>query len=324
MKTKILPLFRLVALIALIWGCQKENATENQTIPIVTTKPVTNITQTTAATGGNITANGGAEITSKGICWSTNTTPTIDANKTTDGIGSENFVSTVTGLNANTTYYVRAYAINKLGVGYGNIISFVTLANELVITDFDGNTYKTIKIGNQIWMAENLKSTHYSDGTTIQSYCYNNDTSNIKTYGRLYSSFAVMKGAASSNSNPSNVQGIAPIGWHVPSKAEWEQLANYLGGVNVAGGKMKETGTNHWVSSNIGATNESGFTALPAGMHDFTGIFQWFETNCAFYSSTANPAEYSFTAVMLKSETAKLTVGDFHPNDALSVRCIKN
>ena len=137
------------------------------------------------------------------------------------------------------------------------------------LTDIDGNVYKTIKIGEQWWMAENLKVTHYRNGDPIPNitgntewknlstgaYCnYENDTSNVATYGRLYNWYAVKDSC-----------DIAPEGWHVSTDAEWQTLIDYLGGSSVAGGKLKETGTTHWYSPNAGATNESGFSALPAG-----------------------------------------------------------
>ena len=173
-------------------------------------------------------------------------------------------------------------------------------------------------------MAENLRSTHYSDGTPIQYFDYNNDAANATTYGRLYAWSAVMKGATSSNYNPNGVNGIAPSGWHVPSKAEWQQLADYLGGINVAGGKMKETGNTHWIAPNTGAANESQFTALPAGMHDFTGIFPWIGDHCAFSSSTGSLAMQEVTSIMLQTSNRTMTIGSFHPNDAISVRCVKD
>jgi uncharacterized protein (TIGR02145 family) len=139
------------------------------------------------------------------------------------------------------------------------------------MTDQDGNEYKTIVIGTQTWMAENLRTTKYRDGSAIPNiteitawgnlttgaYCnYNNTTSadTIATYGRLYNWYAV-----------TDSRNIAPEGWHVPTDAEWTTLVTYLGDFRVAGGKMKETGTTHWITPNEGATNESGFTALPSG-----------------------------------------------------------
>jgi uncharacterized protein (TIGR02145 family) len=200
----------------------------------------------------------------------------------------------------------------------------IILLPDTPVTDYDGNTYRTMKIGDQVWMIENLKSTHYNDGTPIQYYNYNDDEANALVYGRLYAWSALMNGALSSNTNPSNVQGVAPKGWHIPSKEEWLQLINYLGGENVAGGKLKEAGIVHWVSPNTGATNESGFSALPAGIHDFTDVFQWKGDHCAFSSSTNNPGQGGVVALMLEYSEAKISIENFHPNDALSVRCVKN
>jgi len=137
------------------------------------------------------------------------------------------------------------------------------------VSDIDGNTYKTVQIGTQRWMAENLKTTKYNNGMSIPNvtdfiewsnittgaYCwYNNDALAYKaTYGALYNWFAV------------NTRKLCPTGWHVPSDAEWAKLTTYLGGNDIAGGKLKETGNTHWQSPNIGATNASGFTALPGG-----------------------------------------------------------
>jgi len=139
-----------------------------------------------------------------------------------------------------------------------------------IMTDVDGNNYKTIKIGNQEWMAENLKTTKYKDGTSIPlftaatpmanftspGYCwYNSDSATYRnSYGALYNWYAV------------NTGKLAPTGWHVPTEAEWNTLIAYLGGESVAGGKLKEAGTSHWSSPNTGATNEVGFSALPGGM----------------------------------------------------------
>ena len=135
---------------------------------------------------------------------------------------------------------------------------------------------------------------------------------------------ADVNGAASSNTNPSNVQGVCPNGWHMPSEAEWQQFAGFLGGVNIAGGKLKETGNAHWISPNTGATDEVGFTAMPAGMWAFWDEFQWLGDHSAFTTSTGNLPMVEVTAIMLQTTNGILTVGDFHPDDAISVRCVKN
>jgi uncharacterized protein (TIGR02145 family) len=153
----------------------------------------------------------------------------------------------------------------------GTPIVFNSALSYGTMTDIDGNIYKTITIGTQTWMAENLRTTKYRDGSEIPNvtdgdkwyalitgaYCNYDNTTNpniIATYGRLYNGHAV-----------SDIRNIAPTGWHVPSPTEWELLIKYSGGWKVAGGKLKETGTTHWYYNYNGTTNETGFTALPGG-----------------------------------------------------------
>jgi len=163
--------------------------------------------------------------------------------------------------------------------------------SENVLTDSrDANTYSYKTIGTQVWMTENLAylPSVVGPGTGSTSagyqYVYGYDgtvlatakaTDNYSTYGVLYNWTAAMNGAASSDINPSGVQGICPDSWHLPSDAEWTQLTSYLGGESVAGGKMKEAGFSHWTSLNTDATNESGFTALPGGYRTYdSSIFR--------------------------------------------------
>jgi uncharacterized protein (TIGR02145 family) len=195
------------------------------------------------------------------------------------------------------------------------------------VTDIDGNVYKTVKICNQWWMAENLKVTKYQNGDSIPdvqdnsewmnlttgAYCdYDLDSRNVSTYGRLYNWYAV-----------DDSRNIAPAGWHVPSDAEWQILVECLGDSTVAGGKMKESGTMHWINPNTGATNESGFLALPAGSRSGTGLFggkrygayYWcatpFSTYLAWHRSLENnyAGIYHFTYVKI---------------DGFSVRCVRD
>jgi len=174
-------------------------------------------------------------------------------------------------------------------VNYNTATKTVTINVTNVFTDpRDGNVYHTVTIGTQIWMVENLRYlpsvTGPGTGSQTVPYCYvygyngtvvadAKATSNYTTYGVLYNWTAAMNGAASSTANPSGVQGVCPTGWHLPSDAEWTQLTTYLGGESVAGGKLKETGTTHWDSPNAGATNETGFTALPGGYRDWDSTF---------------------------------------------------
>ena len=232
---------------------------------VITSTSVSSIGLTTATTDCSIADYVGAIVSARGVCWSTSTLPTIAlSTKTTDGTGTGVFSSTLTGLEGNTKYYVRAYATNGIGItAYGAEVSFMTS-----IADIDGNLYTSVTIGTQTWMVENLRTTHYRDGSSIPNvtdnswngtyqgaWCdYNNSTDNGITYGHLYNWFAV-----------SDSRNIAPLGWHVPSDAEWTTLTTYLGGESVAGSKLKEAGTIHWLSPNT-ATNEKGFFALPGGL----------------------------------------------------------
>jgi uncharacterized protein (TIGR02145 family) len=195
------------------------------------------------------------------------------------------------------------------------------------VTDIDGNIYHTIKIGEQWWMVENLKVTHYRNGDPIPNvtngvtwaglttgaYCeYNNDINNVATYGRLYNWYAVNDG-----------RNIAPSGWHVPSDAEYQALVDYLGGNEVAGGKMKETGTTHWQSPNTGATNESGFTGLPGGYRSYNGSYHNIVIHGYFWSST----ELSFSAAWYRNlgyDMSGISRYDGNKPYGFSVRCVRD
>ncbi|MBU1369589.1 MAG: fibrobacter succinogenes major paralogous domain-containing protein [Bacteroidetes bacterium] len=181
----------------------------------------------------------------------------------------------------------------------------------------DGKTYTTIEIGSQTWFAENL---NYE---TSNSWWYNSSSANGNIYGRLYTWAAAMNGESSSNSVPSGVQGICPDGWHLPSDAEWSVLTDYLGGEDVAGGKMKEVGTAHWYSPNTGATNSSGFTALPGGYRNSNGSFYdlgrsgdwWSATETISTAAWRRSLDYSNGNVYRYSASK---VGGF------SVRCVRD
>lgn len=292
-------------------GCKKEpdDTTNNEHIPVLSTRTILQITETAAATGGIITDDGFTVVTQKGVCWSTSPTPTINNSKTENGTGMGSFTSIIRGLQPNTKYYARAYATNSQGTGYGNTLSFTTLKAHALgsFTDpRDGNIYTTINIGNQLWMAENLR--YLPDvvppGTGSQTspyyYVYGysgtdiigaKTTDNYSIYGVLYNWPATMAGSPGSTANPSGVQGVCPTGWHLPSDAEWTQLTDYLGGDSISGGKLKASGTiqaatGFWFSPNTGATNASGFTALPGGMRLNNYTFVSIVSEGIWWSST--------------------------------------
>lgn len=466
---------------------------------IINTSPVTSVTQTTALCGGEVIDDGGNNITGKGVCWSTSPNPTTNNEYTIDGIGVGVFVSSLTGLNEFTTYFVKAYAINSSGTVYGNQVEFTTLSagntapvavflvdptsgptstifsfdasdsydnedptsnlqvrwdwendgewdidwntnktethqygsegtytvkmevkdtegalnqatNNVLVTsenntpptatftvdpftgttatvftfdasgsfdaedptselqvrwDFDGDgnwdtdwdsgkmethqydseevyttelevkdtegltstfsrlitvtnggggtgtytdlrdgqTYNTIEIGSQTWFAENLNY------TTANSWWYNNSSVNGAVYGRLYTWEAALT--------------ACPSGWKLPNEEEWLILKEFLGGIEVAGGKMKETGLTHWEDPNTGATNESGFTGLPGGIwKEFNGEFD----NIGISGNWWSMSEYTSTRAWNANLVYNHAKMFWYANDkvnGMSVRCLK-
>jgi len=197
------------------------------------------------------------------------------------------------------------------------------------VADIDGNIYTTVIIGDQVWMAENLKVTHYRNGDPIEkisdslqwinlktgAYCsYENNDSNSETYGYLYNWFVI-----------SDKRSICPEGWHIPSKEELEILRINSGGHAVAGGKLKENGFTHWKAPNEGADNSTGFSALPGGMRSKYGKFYYLRTRCRIWSSTefGSWEEYWNLLLMHTENSAVLFSGD-KPICGFSIRCLKD
>jgi len=285
-----------------------------------------------AISGGVITTDGGFAITSRGVCFSISHNPTTSDSKTTDGSGIGAFVSTITGLQENSIYFIRAYAINASGTFYGNELSYFNFGT---LGDIDGNVYKTIGIGTQIWMIENLKTTKYIDGSVIPlisdgttwsntitpAYCWYNDDGNTykDTFGALY------------NWHTINTGKLCPLGWRIPSDNDWHNLALFLdpnAGTDptesyIAGGKLKESGLAHWESPNTGATNETGFTALPGGYRYIDGVFDNVGKSGFWWSSTEYSSSLAFFRfIYYNSSTLSWNV----PNkrNGFSVRCVKD
>jgi len=518
MKKQIsnLPIYLLV-LLAICISCKKA------TPPAVITSEITGIDGTSALSGGTITSEGSGTVLTRGVCWSTKTDPTTADSKTSDGSGAGSFISAVTGLNPATIYYVRAYATNEAGIGYGMTMSLTTLggvpaaitypasvisANDAtlygvvnanyapatvifeygtsagygntvtynnnpvsgnantnvsvdisgllpattyhyriktvnslgtiygddmqfttfgqiptaiatspfsfsdfdvsltgivnpnylstvvtfeygsttdygntitsvqspltgnsntevnatvsgltigniyhfrikaenslgttftedisftplhVVADIDGNTYQIIEIGTQTWMKENLKVTRYNDGSQIPEvtdysswsiltepgYCYyDNYVPNMKIYGAMYNWYAV------------NTGKLCPDGWHVPSDVEWTTITDYLGGVSSAGARLKESGTFHWHFPNADATNESNFTALPAGYRSWSdGAYFSTGDNGSWWSSTDNNGSAAWSRAITLYGTTDVRVISNDYRYAISVRCMKN
>ncbi len=280
----------IMMLLVVIKSCKKEEP-EPEQIPIVTIE-VSDISPTSARCTGNIIScqgDWGSSVSSgtRGICWSNiNVNPTISGNYENDISGYTcSFTILLDGLTPGTRYYLRGYAENIVaGIGYSNVIEFSTTGSVVgdilfnmdltygSLSDIEGNTYKTIEIGNQTWMAENLKTSKYNDGTDIPNiisqqewinlttpgYCWylNNESKYKATYGGLYNWYTVKTGK------------LCPTGWHVPNLEDWATLFSYLGGDEIAVGKTRESGTTHWITTNLEVNNSSGFTALPGGTRD--------------------------------------------------------
>lgn len=293
-------------------------------VPSLATK-ITSNTSTTAITHGTIINGGGAAITARGICWSLARNPTVLDFKTTEYTTSVSFTGNLTGLTPNTTYYLRAFATNIAGTGYGNEIVLKTYTG--TVSDIDGNIYNTVTIGTQIWLAENLKTTRFNDGTqisliesneawaslTIPGYCWrSNDISNKWALGALYNLYSAV--------NPK----ICPIGWHIPNPEEFPALINYLGGWDSAGVKLRSSGG--WPLINpeeeTYVFNSSGFTGLAGGYRTYNGTF--YGEAFGSYWSYDYPYQYLYIYELYSTGFIERSMYYFNSNFGFSIRCIKN
>ena len=325
------------------WGNYAQSRTfvitEPVSVPTVTTSAVTSITETTATSGGNITSDGGLPVTARGVCWSTTTNPTVDSYKTTDGSGTGSFSSSLTGLTAGITYYVRAYATNSAGTAYGEEKTFKTQDDGVLTGTFtdtrDGKTYKTVKIGEQVWMAENLaylpkvnvpdgKSRYEDTVPVFYVYDYHGtdvveakSNYNYITYGVLYNYVAALE--------------ACPEGWHLPAGGEWEQLAQFISDTkgpyastyisfeNI-GGHLKAT--SEWIYHRTGGgTDDFGFSALPGAQYGpgyvkDKMVFGGIGDSGYWWSTTKSWNMYFFYKTLQGTSLDK--------GAAQSIRCVRN
>ena len=304
--------------------------------PSAFTDTVTFISQRWATLNSLVTA--GNLMTTISFEYDTTTSYrfTIPANPDTlSGHTTTRKIAEIRGLEPNTTYYFRVRAVNSLGTSIGNDKSFTTLPvyeSDIVfnpglpygeISDIDGNTYKTIEIGTQIWMAENLATTRFNDGTEISlatsntswflateaAYSwYNNVTI---SYGALYNWYAV------------NTGKLCPSGWHVSSDEDWTTLAAFLGGSAASGAKLKEAGTIHWQAPNSGADNSSGFTALPGGYRYYNGAYNALTRYGYWWTSTESSSANAYGRDLYYGYNDLDRISSDKRSGA-SVRCIKD
>ena len=277
--------------------------------PTVSTDYATNVTETSATLNGSITNPDNVTISAQGFEWKTTEGGTY-TQVTASGIS---MTYELTGLTANTSYIYKAFITYGGATAYGEELTFTTRADgqpcpgASTLTDYDGNVYNTVQIGNQCWMKENLRTTHYSDGTAIPAgstsgspfyHDYSSSNLTLTERGYLYNWLAVMHGASSSQSNPSGVQGICPTGWHVPSDAEWTQLTQYVSsqsdyvcGSNTSSIAKALASNTGWewsgitceVGYNQSTNNNTGFSAFPAG--NVIGNFGGSGSGTNFWSS---------------------------------------
>jgi uncharacterized protein (TIGR02145 family) len=316
-------------------------------VPTVFTLAASSVTSSSAVVGGNVTDDGGGTISERGFYYGTSSNPMSTGTKVQAGNGTGTYSTTLPALSPQTRYYFVAYAVNERGTALGEERSFDTKA--ITVTDYDGNVYQTVQIGSQVWMAENLKVTRYENGQSIQyvssfpgwhdllvddkAYCWAfNEVSSI--YGMLYSWAGAMNGASSSNADPSGVQGVCPDGWHLPSDPEWKQMEKDLGmsqaeadGTSYRGtdegGKLKEEETAHWNDPNTGATNTTGFTALPASYRDWDGQFGPTGQNASFWTTTEASSSDTWNRVLFDN-FAGVYRSSYNKIMGLSVRCVKD
>ena len=324
MATRNIYRFILLMVFAIVFmACKKDG---NVTLPEVATYLPQYVASTEATVGCTVDSDGGADIIC-GIYIGTSQNPDKTGTQFQIATDIGAFLGQVTGLTPNVQYYVRAYAKNTKGEGLGEEISFTTPEK---VSDIEDNLYNTVKIGGQMWMAENLRTTTYNNGEVIGAtaspgldisaettpkyqWAYDGSVGNIDSYGRLYTWFTV-----------TDSRKVCPAGWHVPSDAEWTSLETVLGGFTIAGSKLKEIGNSHWIAPyNLDATNESCFRALPGGYRNMTGGFSYLENNGYWWSSSEADLLNSWIR-SLSVQSGQALRSDYIKKHGLAVRCIKD
>jgi uncharacterized protein (TIGR02145 family) len=339
--------FLFVLIIAHNMACKK---TDPQYLPVLVTVEITQITSTTSVSGGFITENGSSKVKSRGVCWSIKPNPTIADSKTIDFLGIGDFVSNMSGLLPQFTYYVRAYATNDSGTAYGNELVFKTKDPDVIITscpdtpiveDIDGNIYTTVQIGEQCWMVQNLKTSKYNDGEPIlnasdyhdwisltePAFCwYEGSINYFNTYGALYNWYAVQQGK------------LCPEGWFVPTNEDFYILTNFIKSQQ----EYQCDENPHWISKSLASreywkvstyhcsvgddlsnNNPTGFSGLPSGTRcPVSGISFSIGYNGYWWSSSIHSLNKA-SSFGLHYKLSYFGGGSLDKGEGLSVRCLK-
>jgi uncharacterized protein (TIGR02145 family) len=333
---RFLKLVVIVIMIPVFTACKKNDPTPSSTSPLAISNAAAWVGPGWAVIKGQV--NGRSQLTHVTFQYDTTTTytnivtPVID---TTSGSTLISFHYTLNNLKPSRRYHYRINATNASGTAFGADVSFITSDSSIVtigfnpditydsIYDIEGNKYRTVQIGTQTWTAENLRSTKYNDGTDIPFVPDVNEWATLTSPGYAwYNSDSIGYGALY-NWYVVNTGKLCPQGWHVPSDEEWTVLSDYLGGSDVAGGKLKEAGTTHWLDPNFEGTNETGFTALPSGYRSYGGSynstksygFWWTSTEWSSLGAWYRDVYYGYSTIDRSNS---------HKRSGATVRCVKD
>lgn len=326
-------------------SCKKEN-----TVPELSTCSISEITEFTATCNATISDDGGAGVTARGFVWDTAAGPSLDKNLgfSTNGTGSGSFTKNLTDLNPKTKYYIKAYATNEVGTAYSEVTFFTTAelawngtpcTDCATVTDIEGNVYRTVSIGSQCWLVENLKTTKFNDGSNIPNVVannewntittaaytwYENDIANKDSYGALYNYYAVES------------DKLCPTGWHVATDNEWKQLEGSVDSQYEVGNTewdktewrgqdagVKLKSREQWLYGGVG-TDNFGFSALPGGDIDgqsgaFERVGEW-----GTWWVAKDGTETDVYRRYLTNHEDKIARFPSNPRSGYSVRCIKD
>jgi uncharacterized protein (TIGR02145 family) len=316
----------------------------------VATFPPASVGSTGALCAGVVGEPGDSPVLARGICYSLVSLPDLSGPSVVASGVNGPFQVQLAGLQPGASYFARTFATNAQGTSYGNQVSFSTISADYLnptltygsVTDQEGNSYATIVIGAQEWMAENLRTTTYANGDPIPNVTnnttwgqlttgawahYENNASYENPYGNLYNWYAV--------ADPRNA---CPAGWHVPTDVEWQQLELALGvpvgeldgigyyrggGVENVGGEMKTAGTLYWSSPNTGATNENGFSGLPGGFRNGGFGFLYLGDVGYWWSASESTATYAWRRT-LSTSFQGVQRADGTKRDGFAVRCVRD